>query len=99
MKSVRHLTFDATLNEERKMLEELVIPCLQERFNACFSSIKGRMKFIKRLDHQDFFNPLYKNAIRSDDDTINSILEILERKKATKDCYVMSTNSNIVRQD
>ena len=95
MKNVKHLKLEVNLNEERQMLSDLVAPYLQERFNISFSSIKGRMKFIQKLNHHDCFNSMYEKKIDSTDDTVDEILNMLERKKAPKNCYVISTNYHI----
>ncbi len=62
----------------------------KDRFLSLISTAKGRLKFRQYVSHFKYLDEKYSTTIAL---TKTELVELLQSKKAPKDCYIISENS------
>src|SRR5215475_4953486 len=84
---------------EEALIKAFILPSKKARYLSLLESKKGRIKFLSKLDHFSDLDPRYVKAILPNDQTIEGIVPLLEKKGAPSLCHLISSNDEIDNQD
>jgi hypothetical protein len=80
---------------ETEFARNFVVPEKRARYLSLLESKRGRKKLLNGLNHCHDLDPRFARLIRSNEDSDQSIENLLKRKGAPDNCHVMSDNPDI----
>ena len=80
---------------EEEFARNFIVPEKRARYLTLLGSNRGRKKLLNGLNHCHDLDPRFAKLVPSNQDSEQSIEELLRRKGAPETCHVMSDNSDI----